>query len=105
MSHGERFFGGGAPLSLRADNCLANCLSWAWPYVEGQQVSVFGQIVGVTPGAGTMRTWTLCWFTRIRATSQFPQVYSTVGSGASSTGGASAIAAVASGWETILSAF
>jgi hypothetical protein len=53
----------------------------------------------------TMRTWGLLWSTRMRAAPQFPQVYSAVGSTPSSTGGASATAAMASGGGTILSVF
>jgi hypothetical protein len=53
----------------------------------------------------TKRLWGLLWSTRIRAAPQRPQVYSMVGSAPSSTGGASATAATASGGGTILSVF
>ena len=53
----------------------------------------------------TMRAWTLLWSTRIRAVPQLPHVYSTVGPGPSSTGGALVTAARASGGGTVLSAF
>jgi hypothetical protein len=53
----------------------------------------------------TMRTWGLLWSSRMRAVPQCPQAYSTVGSAPSSTGGALATAAMASGDGTILSVF
>ena len=62
-------------------------------------------VAGVGIVLATMRLWGLLWSTRIRAASQFPQMYSTVGSAASSTGGALAIAAMASSGGTILSVF
>ncbi len=53
----------------------------------------------------TMRMRGLLWSARIRAAPQCPQVYSTVGPAPSSTGGALATAARASGGGTILSVF